>query len=77
MKKYLKSGIHNKCDFEHFPPFSKIKKSKNQLLSAIKVEKIADNKAQFELKIAQLHVLHRKIIKITLIIGPNNRKNTR
>ena len=58
------------------PHFLK-QKSKKNLLSAKKVEKIADNKAQFELKIAQFHVLQGKKIKITLILGQKNQKNTR
>ena len=44
MKNHYKRGNHNNCDFEHFPHFWK-KKSKKQLLSAKKVEKIADNKS--------------------------------
>ena len=47
-------------------------KSKINLLSAKKAEKIADNKAQFELTIAYFHVFQgkNKNNKITLIIGP-------
>ena len=61
---------YNKCDFENFPPF--FFKSKINLLSAKKAEKIADNKAQFELTIAYFHVFQgkNKNNKITLIIGP-------
>ena len=49
---------YNKCDFENFPPF--FFKSKINLLSAKKAEKIADNKAQFELTIAYFHVFQGK-----------------
>ena len=46
------------------------------LIIVQKIDKIGDNKTQFELKIAVFHVLYGKIIKNTLFIGPNNRKNT-
>ena len=45
-------------DFEHFLPFYE-KKSKTHLLSAKKVEKIAENDAQFEL-IAYFYVFQGK-----------------
>ena len=48
---------YNKCDFEHF--FHK-KKIKTRLLLGKKVEKIADNKAQFKLKVAYFHVFQGK-----------------
>ena len=57
--------------FWEFPPVFFFK-SKINLLSAKKAEKIADNKAQFELTIAYFHVFQgkNKNNKITLIIGP-------
>ena len=43
-----------------FPLFVK-KQSKTHLLSVKKIKKVADNKAQFELKIAYFHVFQGKI----------------
>ena len=59
-----------------FPTFRK-KKIKKTLIIGKKVEKIADSKAKFELKFAPFYVLQGKKYKITLIIVPKNRKNTR
>ena len=56
---------YNKCDFENFPPFFFL--IKNKLIIGKKTEKIADNKAQFELKIANLHVFQEKKSKLHLL----------